>query len=67
MRNVVSLLAVFSICLLSACSSATNQGQGGVGTGSAIPKEPMPGSPAAEMQKQQSSPGNPSPSGGATR
>ncbi|MGH7898670.1 MAG: hypothetical protein ACREQQ_12000 [Candidatus Binatia bacterium] len=56
-------MSTISLLLLGACSS--NTGQGGGETGSPIPKEPMPGSPAAEMQKPQTSPANPSPGGGA--
>jgi len=64
MRNYLCGLAVSSLLLVGACSSAN---QGGAGLNSRIPAEPMPGSPAAQMQQQQSQPSNPTAGGGSQR
>jgi hypothetical protein len=56
------LLSVAAIAFCFAACNASQQG-GGVGTKDRIPAQPMPGSPAAQMQQQG---GGPPATSGAT-
>jgi hypothetical protein len=49
MRTLAMMTVIASALFFGACNAANNGG----GMNSRIPAEPMPGSPAAQMQQQQ--------------